>query len=75
MSAIACGRIEDGTVARVEGGNRMAAIARHVIASEVLEGTAGGHPPRLVCSVAAAAQEGRADRVVRDLLEQGIALR
>ena len=53
----------------------MAAIARHVIASEVLEGTAGGHPPRLVCSVAAAAQEGRADRVVRDLLEQGIALR
>lgn len=74
MTAIACGWVEDGTVARLEAQKRQDAIARQAIAAEVLRGLpVVGHPASYFLWLPLA-QDVRADGVVRDLLEQRISV-
>lgn len=74
MTAIACGWIEDGTVARLEVEKRQDAIGRQAIAAEVLRGLHYvGHPASYFLWLPLA-DEVRADRVVRELLERRISV-
>jgi DNA-binding transcriptional MocR family regulator len=74
MTAITCGWIEDGTVARLEAEKRRDTVARQAIAAEVLRGLPViGHPASYFLWLPLA-EEARADRVVRDLLAQRISV-
>lgn len=74
MTAITCGWIEDGTVARLEAEKRRDAGVRQAIAAEVLGGLPViGHPAAYFLWLPLA-QEVRADRVVGDLLERRISV-
>jgi DNA-binding transcriptional MocR family regulator len=74
MTAIACGWIEDGTVARLEMEKREDAMHRQAIASEVLQGLGGmGHPASYFLWLPLS-EEVRADRVVRALLDHRISV-
>ena len=70
MTAIGCGWMEDGTVARLEAQKRQDAMARQAIAAQVLGGL------RLVCHPASyfvwlpLAEEIRADRVAMALMTE-----
>lgn len=74
MTAIACGWIEDGIVARLELEKRQDAMRRQAIAAEVLQGLeCVGHPASYFLWLPLS-EEVRADRVVRKLLDQRISV-
>lgn len=74
MTAIVCGWIEDGTVARLELEKRQDAMHRQAIAAEVLQGLeCVGHPASYFLWLPLS-EEVRADRVVRGLLDQRISV-
>lgn len=74
MTAIACGWVEDGTVARLEAEKRQDAIHRQTIAAEILQGmNCVGHPASYFLWVPLS-EEVRADRVVKVLLDQRISV-
>lgn len=74
MTAIACGWIEDGTVTRLEVEKRQDAMYRQAIATEVLQGLeCVGHPASYFLWLPLS-EEVRADRVVRELLDQRISV-
>tara|TARA_R110000850_G_C9990367_1_gene466954 strand:- start:5066 stop:6403 length:1338 start_codon:yes stop_codon:yes gene_type:complete len=72
MTAIACGWIDNGTVARLELEKRQDAIDRQTIATEALRGLHYiGHPASYFLWLPLL-EEARADRVVRELLDNQI---
>lgn len=74
MTAIACGWIEDGTVARLELAKLKDAMHRQVIAAEVLYGLdCVGHPASYFLWLPLS-EDVRSDRVVKELLDQRISV-
>nr|WP_145545573.1 PLP-dependent aminotransferase family protein [Variovorax boronicumulans] len=74
MTAIACGWIEDGTVARLEAGKRADAAARQVLAAQAF---AGLQPVRHLNGYFVwlpLPAELRADQVAQALLHEGVAV-
>ena len=74
MTALVCGWLADGTVARLEAAKRADARARQALAAEVL-----GHVRRLAHPASyfvwlPLGEEVRADRVAADLLREGLAV-
>jgi DNA-binding transcriptional MocR family regulator len=74
MTAIACGWLEDGTVARLEAQKRRDATARQAIASEVLAGLRCVRHPNSYFAWLPLAEEVRADRVAKALMSAGISV-
>lgn len=74
MTAIACGWLEDGTVARLEAEKRRDATARQAIASEVLAGLRCVRHPNSYFAWLPLAEEVRADRVAKALMSAGISV-
>ncbi|MBN7796024.1 PLP-dependent aminotransferase family protein [Parahaliea mediterranea] len=74
MTAIACGWIEDGTVTRLESQKRKDAAARQAVAAEVLQGLRFVSHPASYFLWLPLPEEVRAERVVRDLLDQRISV-
>lgn len=74
MTAITCGWIEDGTVARLELDKRQDAISRQAIAARALRGLHyTGHPASYFLWLPLL-EEVRADRVARELLDHRISV-
>jgi DNA-binding transcriptional MocR family regulator len=74
LTAIACGWIEDGTVARLEAEKRKDAAQRQIIARRALEGLRTITHPHSYLVWLVLADDQRADRVVAQLAQRGIAL-
>lgn len=74
MTAMTCGWIEDGTVARLESEKRRDAMTRQALAAEVLQGLPVRSHPASYFSWLPLADEARAEGVVRDLLAQRISV-
>ena len=74
MTAIACGWLEDGTVARLEAQKRRDATARQKIADEVLTGLRCVRHPSSYFVWLALAEEVRADKVAMALMSQRISV-
>ena len=74
LTAIACGWIEDGTVARLEAEKRKDAAQRQVIAQRALEGLRIITHPYSYLVWLVLADDQRADRVVTQLAQRGISV-
>jgi len=74
MTAIACGWIEDGTVARMEIEKRQDAMIRQSVAAETLAGLQRVCHPASYFVWLPLAEEVRADRVAMALMREGIAV-
>jgi DNA-binding transcriptional MocR family regulator len=74
MTAIACGWLEDGTVARLEAEKREDALGRQAIATEVLAGLRCVRHPASYFLWLTLAEEVRADKVAKGLLAQRISV-
>jgi DNA-binding transcriptional MocR family regulator len=72
MTAIACGWLEDGTVARLEGGKRRDARLRQAIAGDVLPGLRLVRHPSSYFAWLGLPAEVRAQEVVTDLAREGV---
>lgn len=72
MTAIACGWLEDGTVARLEGGKRRDARLRQAIAGDVFPGFRLVRHPSSYFAWLALPAEVRAQEVVTDLAREGV---
>lgn len=70
MTAIACGWMEDGTVARLEAQKRHDAMARQAIAAQVLGGFRPVHHPASYFVWLPLAEEIRADKVAMALMTE-----
>lgn len=70
MTAIACGWLEDGTVAQLEAQKRRDAMARQAMAAEVLGGLRRIHHPASYFVWLPLAQEIRADMVAMALMTE-----
>lgn len=70
MTAIACGWMEDGTVARLEAQKRQDAMARQAIAAQVLGGLRLVHHPASYFVWLPLAEEIRADKVAMALMTE-----
>lgn len=74
MTALACGWVEDGTVARLESLKREDAVARQHVAAEVFDGMRRvGHPASYFTWLPLP-QEVRADRVAAALLREQVSV-
>ncbi|HEY2976354.1 MAG TPA: PLP-dependent aminotransferase family protein [Burkholderiaceae bacterium] len=74
MTAIACGWLEDGTVARLEADKRQDAMARQKIADVVLAGLRGVRHPASYFVWLPLAEEVRADKVAMALTSHRISV-
>lgn len=74
MTALVCGWINDGTVARLEAEKRRDAARRQAVAAGVLQGLHYIAHPASYFLWLPLTEEGRADRVVRELLERRISV-
>jgi DNA-binding transcriptional MocR family regulator len=74
MTAIACGWLDDGTVARLETGKRLDAMARQVIAGEVFAGLRCVRHPASYFVWLPLAEGVRADKVAMALMSDGISV-
>lgn len=74
MTAIACGWLEDGTVARLESEKRADAMRRQAIATDALAGLRCVRHPASYFLWLTLAEEVRADRVAKALLAERIAV-
>jgi DNA-binding transcriptional MocR family regulator len=74
MTAIACGWLEDGTVARLEAEKRADAMRRQAIATDALAGLRCVRHPASYFLWLTLAEEVRADRVAKALLAERIAV-
>ncbi len=74
LTAIACGWIEDGTVARLEAEKRRDAAQRQIIARRTFEGLHIISHPHSYLIWLALADDQRADRVVAQLVRRGISV-
>jgi len=74
MTALACAWLEDGTVARLETEKRRDARARQVLAAEVLAGLPCITHPASYFLWLPLAEEARADRITKALLELNVAV-
>jgi len=74
MTAIACGWLDDGTVARLESQKRRDAAARQAIANDVLAGLQCVRHPASYFVWLRLAEEVRADRVAATLMSEGISV-
>ncbi|MEJ6007263.1 PLP-dependent aminotransferase family protein [Paucibacter sp. AS339] len=74
MTAIACGWLEDGTVATLEDQKRQDAQARQALLSQVFSGLSCIQHPASYFAWLPLLEEQRADRVAMALLSQGISV-
>lgn len=74
MTAIACGWLEDGTVARLEAQKRQDAMTRQAIAGDVLGGLRCVRHPASYFVWLPLAEEVRADKVAVALVSHGISV-
>lgn len=74
MAAIACGWIEDGTVARLEAGKRADAAARQALAGQAFAGLRPVRHPNGYFVWLPLPAELRADKVAQALLHAGVAV-
>jgi DNA-binding transcriptional MocR family regulator len=74
MTAIACGWLEDGTVARLEEEKRHDAMARQAIAGEVLSGFRCVRHPASYFVWLPLVEDVRADKVAMALMSHGISV-
>jgi DNA-binding transcriptional MocR family regulator len=74
MTALGCGWIEDGTVARLEADKRRDAMARQAIATEALAGLRCIRHPASYFLWLTLAEEVRADKVARALMSKRISV-
>lgn len=74
MTAIACGWLEDGTVARLEAEKREDAMRRQAIATEALAGLRCVRHPASYFLWLTLAEEVRADRVAKALMAERISV-
>lgn len=74
MTAIACGWLADGTVARLEVEKRQDAMARQAIATEVLAGLRCSRHPASYFLWLPLPEDARADRVAASLMAEGISV-
>lgn len=74
MTAIACGWLEDGTVARLEAQKRQDAMTRQAIAGDVLGGLRCVRHPASYFVWLQLAEEVRADKVAVALVSHGISV-
>jgi DNA-binding transcriptional MocR family regulator len=74
LTAIGCGWIEDGTVARLEAEKRRDAAERQIIARRALEGLCMITHPNSYLVWLVLGNDQRADRVVAQLAQRGISL-
>jgi DNA-binding transcriptional MocR family regulator len=74
MTSIACGWLDDGTVARLEVAKRRDARARQTIASEALAGLRSVSHPYSYFTWLPLQEDARADRVAKTLLTKGISV-
>jgi DNA-binding transcriptional MocR family regulator len=74
LTAIACGWIEDGTVARLEAEKRKDAAQRQSIARRALDGLRIISHPHSYLVWLVLAEDQRADRVVAQLAQRGISV-
>ena len=74
ITAIACGWIEDGTVARLEAEKRTDAARRQAIASEALAGLPLVRHPHSYFAWLPLGDDQRADRVAGALAQRGVAV-
>jgi DNA-binding transcriptional MocR family regulator len=74
LTAIACGWLEDGTIAELEANKRKDAIARQSLASEVLSGLRCVSHPASYFLWLPLGDEVRADQIAMALVRQRIAV-
>lgn len=74
MTAIACGWLDDGTVARLESEKRQDAMSRQAIVADVLQGLNRVCHPASYFAWLPLAEEVRADRVASELLAQHVSV-
>jgi len=74
MTAMACGWLEDGTVTRLESEKRRDAMARQMIAADVLAGLRCAHHPASYFVWLPLAEEQRADRLAAALMRGGVSV-